>query len=75
MAALTENTKITSELKQAIINEDCITGMKKLKDESVDIIICDPPYNIGKDFGNNSDNPQEYHVLQQTSDLPIFRKL
>ena len=55
MAALTENTKITSELKQAIINEDCITGMKKLKDDSVDIIICDPPYNIGKDFGNDSD--------------------
>jgi len=38
-----------------IYNEDCIVGMKKIKDESVDIIICDPPYNIGKDFGNNSD--------------------
>jgi site-specific DNA-methyltransferase (adenine-specific) len=38
-----------------IYNEDCIVGMKKLKTESVDIIICDPPYNIGKDFGNNSD--------------------
>jgi site-specific DNA-methyltransferase (adenine-specific) len=38
-----------------IHNEDCITGMKKIKNESVDIIICDPPYNIGKDFGNNSD--------------------
>ena len=30
--------------------------MKGLDDESVDIIICDPPYNIGKDFGNNSWN-------------------
>jgi site-specific DNA-methyltransferase (adenine-specific) len=38
-----------------IYNEDCIVGMKKIKDESVDIIVCDPPYNIGKDFGNNSD--------------------
>ena len=38
-----------------IYNEDCILGMKKIKSESVDIIICDPPYNIGKDFGNNSD--------------------
>lgn len=38
-----------------VYNEDCITGMKKIKDNSVDIIICDPPYNIGKDFGNNSD--------------------
>ena len=38
-----------------IYNEDCITGMAKIKNESVDIIICDPPYNIGKDFGNDSD--------------------
>ena len=38
-----------------IYNEDCIIGMKKINNECVDIIICDPPYNIGKDFGNNSD--------------------
>lgn len=42
-------------LKQEIIHEDCISGMKNIKSESVDIIICDPPYNIGKNFGNNSD--------------------
>lgn len=36
--------------------QDCIQGIRQhLADESVDIIICDPPYNIGKDFGNNSD--------------------
>jgi site-specific DNA-methyltransferase (adenine-specific) len=34
-----------------IYNEDCVLGMKKIKNESVDIVICDPPYNIGKDFG------------------------
>jgi len=38
-----------------IYNEDCLLGMKKLADNSADIVICDPPYNIGKDFGNNSD--------------------
>ena len=40
---------------QIVVNEDCIEGMQKLQDNSADIIICDPPYNIGKDFGNNSD--------------------
>ena len=53
----TETETITShdlELNK-IYNEDCISGMKKIINESVDIIICDPPYNIGKDFGNNSD--------------------
>mgnify|MGYP003978240905 CR=1 FL=1 len=44
---------------QEIINEDCIAGMKKLEDNSVDIIICDPPYNIGKDFGNDSDKQKK----------------
>jgi site-specific DNA-methyltransferase (adenine-specific) len=43
-----------NELNQ-IINEDCILGMKKIASETVDIVICDPPYNIGKDFGNDSD--------------------
>jgi len=38
-----------------IYNGDCIIGMKKIASDSVDIIICDPPYNIGKDFGNDSD--------------------
>lgn len=38
-----------------IYNEDCIQGMKKINSESVDVVICDPPYNIGKDFGNDSD--------------------
>lgn len=40
---------------QIIHEKDCIEGMKDIDDNSVDIIICDPPYNIGKDFGNNSD--------------------
>ena len=30
---------------------DILKGLKKLEDHSVDIIIADPPYNIGKDFG------------------------
>lgn len=36
--------------------EDCLSGLKKLDDETADIIIADPPYNIGKNFGNNTDN-------------------
>ena len=42
-------------LSKNIIKKDCITGLKEMKAESVDIIICDPPYKIGKNFGNNSD--------------------
>ena len=49
-----ESKSHTIELNK-IYNKDCIEGMKELHDESVDIVICDPPYNIGKDFGNDSD--------------------
>ena len=38
-----------------VILGDCVHGLKKLPDESCDVIIIDPPYNIGKDFGNNID--------------------
>ena len=51
-----------TERTQDIILGDCIEGLKELKDNSVDIIIVDPPYNIGKDFGNDSDkqNMKDY---------------
>ena len=38
-----ENDDIT---KNMIINGDCIEIMKKLPEESVDLIFSDPPYNL-----------------------------
>ena len=45
-----------------IYNEDCLDGIKKIDDNSVDLILTDPPYCLGKDYGNDSDtkNPKEY---------------
>ena len=34
---------------------DSLSFLKKMKDKSVQLIFADAPYNIGKDFGNNSD--------------------
>lgn len=39
-----------------IILDDCIDALGKMKEKSVDMIFADPPYNLGKNFGNNSDN-------------------
>lgn len=44
------------DFKNKIILGDCIEEMKKLPSNSFDIVIADPPYNIGKNFGNNFDN-------------------
>lgn len=54
--------KIHSENSMAILG-DCISVLKNMKNKSVNLIFADAPYNIGKDFGNNSDkweNVQSY---------------
>ncbi len=38
-----------------VLNLDALEGLHLLPDESVDLIIADPPYGLGKDYGNDSD--------------------
>jgi site-specific DNA-methyltransferase (adenine-specific) len=40
---------------EQVLQGDCLHLLPSLADESAQIIICDPPYNVGKDFGNDSD--------------------
>lgn len=35
---------------------DCLEGMKELKDNSINLVVMDPPYNIGKDHWDKIDN-------------------
>lgn len=44
-----------TDIKSQVIQGDALVVMQTLPAESAQIIIADPPYNIGKDFGNNSD--------------------
>jgi site-specific DNA-methyltransferase (adenine-specific) len=39
-----------------INNIDAIDGLKELDDEFADIVLADPPYNVGKDFGISKDD-------------------
>jgi len=45
-----------------VIQGDALELIRKLEDESVDLVIADPPYALGKDFGNDSDmrSPEEF---------------
>lgn len=45
-----------------VYNEDCIAGLDRIPDKSIDLILTDPPYNLGKDYGNKSDQmkPEDY---------------
>lgn len=72
--------------KLEILNEDCIKALKAFPADYFDLIIADPPYNLGKDYGNNTDS-QEFNsyieftknwtyecqrVLKSTGTLYIF---
>ncbi|MBI3074981.1 MAG: transcriptional repressor LexA [Parcubacteria group bacterium] len=56
---LSPKAEVTEKYDELPLNKiicgDAIEEMRKMPDESVDVIIADPPYNIGKDFGNNKD--------------------
>jgi site-specific DNA-methyltransferase (adenine-specific) len=39
-----------------IYNEDCITGMKKLPDNCIDLCVTSPPYNVGIEYDTHNDN-------------------
>jgi len=56
------------DLSQEIVCGDAIEVLRGLSTESAQIILADPPYNIGKDFGNDSDRQklQDYLVWCDT---------
>lgn len=55
IAAKFQEYSFMKELLNKIFNEDALIGIKGIPDESVDLIVADPPYGLGKDYGNDSD--------------------
>ncbi len=53
--------------KNILICGDAVAEMGKLKTESVDLIIADPTYNLGKNYGNNIDlkDREDYRVFSE----------
>ena len=49
-----------------IYTADCLQILPTLPDKSAQIVIADPPYNIGKDFGNDSDKQAMPAYLEWT---------
>lgn len=63
-----------SEWLDKVLNLDALEGIRMLPDQSVDLVIADPPYGLGKDYGNDSDK-KEYaaflHWTEQWLELVI----
>ncbi len=60
-----------------VLNTDFLSGVKDLEDGSVDLFIADPPYSLGKDYGNSSDRkrPGEYLAWMEKWLILSFPKL
>lgn len=53
-----------------VINGDCLEVMQHIESKSIDLVICDPPYNIGKDTWDKIEN---YEAWLQSVFLEVLR--
>ena len=87
---LDENNKEIDTLENRILNVDCMEGFKLLNNESIDLIISDPPYGVNyqnnytlhkynKIKNDNKDNykwfiNECYRVLKNNSHIYLFTR-
>ena len=50
-----------------IRNEDALTALAQMPESCVDLILADPPYGLGKDYGNDSDKLDAEDYLAWTT--------
>lgn len=53
-----------NEWRDSVFCEDALVGLARIPYAAVDLIIADPPYGLGKDYGNNSDKLDADAYLQ-----------
>ena len=57
-----------------IYNEDCLSGMRKLPDNSVDLIITSPPYNLGKQHHTGGHVFKSYSEYDDNMPEELYQK-
>jgi len=55
-----------SDWLNQVFCEDALAGLARIPDGCVDLILTDPPYNLGKDYGNASDQQTVEEYLRWT---------
>jgi len=65
------------KIQYKINNQDCIEGMKELKEKSIDLVVTSPPYNIGIDYNEYKDQKEwnEYESFIKEIFMSIHRIL
>ena len=49
-----------------LLNQDCVSGMRRFGNGDVDLIVTSPPYNLGIDYGNYNDRKTKEQYLDWT---------
>jgi len=55
-----------SEWLNRVFCEDALTGIARIPDGTIDLILTDPPYGLGKEYGNDSDKLEAAAYLHWT---------
>ena len=50
-----------------VIHGDCLEVMRGMPDNSVDLVLTDPPYNVGIDYGVHNDNMNDKEWIEWAS--------
>jgi site-specific DNA-methyltransferase (adenine-specific) len=58
-----DNPSKIEDLLDRVQRIDALEGIALLPDECVDLLIADPPYGLGKDYGNDSDKKESGEFL------------
>jgi site-specific DNA-methyltransferase (adenine-specific) len=73
-------------MKLEIVEDDALNYLEKIESRSIDVIIADPPYNLGKNYGNNNDQKtfddyirfsrkwikEAHRILKNTGTIYVF---
>lgn len=65
---------INPATQYSIINEDCLSRLKKIEDNKFDLVITSPPYNIGKSYEVKT-TIEEYLKTQEKIIVELIRTL
>lgn len=53
-------------MKYTLHNEDFLSGVSSIPNKSIDLVIADPPYGLGKNYGNDSDMRSSEELVEWT---------
>lgn len=76
ISAVTMEKKVGGLELNKIHCMDCLEGLKKIPDKSIDLAFIDPPYNVGKDYGVSKDNlPENEYALMMEKVINEFGRI